>query len=176
MSGLSPDALCRFIQFELTRNWSSFDAIKNSMLLMARSTLNLYECAVSISNADSTLWIFKEQPIDQRILTNNKMAFSKATLLLNLIISDIGGGDRTRTRYLLLAKQPLSQLSYTPKTLALEEWWVWLVSNQRPPPYQDGALTNWATDPNRSLFTSGNCLPRVKRDCYPTTDKCERSN
>jgi len=26
--------------------------------------------------------------------------------------------------------------------LALEEWWVWLVSNQRPPPYQDGALTN----------------------------------
>ena len=27
-----------------------------------------------------------------------------------------GGGDRTRTRYLLLAKQPLSQLSYTPKT------------------------------------------------------------
>lgn len=27
----------------------------------------------------------------------------------------IGGGDRTRTRYLLLAKQPLSQLSYTPK-------------------------------------------------------------
>ena len=28
----------------------------------------------------------------------------------------IGGGDRTRTRYLLLAKQPLSQLSYTPKT------------------------------------------------------------
>src|SRR5688572_22250438 len=32
-----------------------FDAIKNSMLLMARSALNLYECAVSISNADSTL-------------------------------------------------------------------------------------------------------------------------
>ena len=27
----------------------------------------------------------------------------------------IGGGDRTRTRYLLLAKQPLSQLSYTPQ-------------------------------------------------------------
>ena len=28
----------------------------------------------------------------------------------------IGGGDRTRTRYLLLAKQPLSQLSYTPNS------------------------------------------------------------
>jgi len=21
-------------------------------------------------------------------------------------------------------------------------WWVWLDSNQRPPPYQDGALTD----------------------------------
>ena len=26
-------------------------------------------------------------------------------------------------------------------------WWVWLESNQRPPPYQDDALTDWATDP-----------------------------
>ena len=26
--------------------------------------------------------------------------------------------------------------------LLLTGWWVWLVSNQRPPPYQDGALTN----------------------------------
>ena len=33
----------------------------------------------------------------------------------------IGGGDRTRTRYLLLAKQPLSQLSYTPKT-GISNW------------------------------------------------------
>ena len=29
---------------------------------------------------------------------------------------EIGGGDRTRTCYLLLAKQPLYQVSYTPKT------------------------------------------------------------
>jgi len=28
----------------------------------ARSALNLYECAVSSDNANSTLWIFKEQP------------------------------------------------------------------------------------------------------------------
>ena len=36
--------------------------------------------------------------------------------LSNLAASPLnfGGGDRTRTRYLLLAKQPLSQLSYTP--------------------------------------------------------------
>src|SRR6266853_2009150 len=55
-----------------------------------------------------------------------------------------GGGERDRTDNLLLAKQALSQLSYTP-----ESWWVWLDSNQRPPPYQDGALTGRATDPRR---------------------------
>jgi hypothetical protein len=33
------------------------------LLLAARSALNLYECAVSASSADLTLWIFKEQPI-----------------------------------------------------------------------------------------------------------------
>ena len=71
------------------------------------------------------------------------MLTRKAALVLNLLVVEkIGGGDRTRTRYLLLAKQPLSQLSYSPKTLVLEDWWVGLDSNQRPPPYQDGALTN----------------------------------
>ena len=51
-----------------------------------------------------------------------------------------GGGERDRTDDLLLAKQALSQLSYTPLDKA--SWWVWLGSNQRPPPYQDGALTS----------------------------------
>jgi hypothetical protein len=50
----------------------------------------------------------------------------------------IGGGERDRTDDPLLAKQVLSQLSYTPSLC----WWVWLDSNQRPPPYQDGALTD----------------------------------
>jgi hypothetical protein len=49
-----------------------------------------------------------------------------------------GGGERDRTDDPLLAKQVLSQLSYTPDS----GWWVWLDSNQRPPPYQDGALTD----------------------------------
>ena len=73
MSGLSPDALCRYIQNSIWLEIEvSFDAIKNSMLLMARSALNLYECAVSASNADSTLWIFKEQPIiEMNQLTQN---------------------------------------------------------------------------------------------------------
>ena len=50
-----------------------------------------------------------------------------------------GGGERDRTDDILLAKQALSQLSYTPLLIS---WWVWLDSNQRPPPYQDGALTD----------------------------------
>ena len=50
-----------------------------------------------------------------------------------------GGANRDRTGDLLLAKQALSQLSYGPGELG---WWVWLELNQRPPPYQDGALTN----------------------------------
>ena len=54
----------------------------------------------------------------------------------------VGGGERDRTDDPLLAKQVLSQLSYTPLIACMGRWWVWLDSNQRPPPYQDGALTD----------------------------------
>ena len=50
----------------------------------------------------------------------------------------IGGGERDRTDDLLLAKQALSQLSYTPD----KQWWVWLDLNQRPHAYQACALTS----------------------------------
>ena len=59
-----------------------------------------------------------------------------------------GGGRRDRTDDPLLAKQVLSQLSYAPRhrlLLPLQGpacWWVWMDSNHRPPPYQDGALTD----------------------------------
>ena len=52
--------------------------------------------------------------------------------------SGTGGGERDRTDDLLLAKQALSQLSYTPD----KEWWVWLDLNQRPHAYQACALTS----------------------------------
>ncbi len=58
---------------------------------------------------------------------------------LSSVLLPDGGGERDRTDDLLLAKQALSQLSYTPDG---NRWWVWLDSNQRPPPYQDGALTD----------------------------------
>ena len=62
-----------------------------------------------------------------------------------------GGAGRDRTDDLRLAKPPLSQLSYSPffscpvssfPNKPKNFWWVWLDSNQRPPPYQDGALTS----------------------------------
>ena len=79
------------------------------------------------------------------LLKNNSLrlkARSKQTPVRLLLISldRGGGGERDRTDDLLLAKQALSQLSYTPLDKA--SWWVWLGSNQRPPPYQDGALTS----------------------------------
>ena len=69
-----------------------------------------------------------------------------------------GGADRDRTGDPLLAKQVLSQLSYSPsldcadtKSRRCEQrrgsaptakWWVWEELNFRPHPYQGCALTN----------------------------------
>ena len=53
-----------------------------------------------------------------------------------------GGAERDRTADPLLAKQVLSQLSYSPVASALDKWWVWEDLNFRPHPYQGCALTN----------------------------------
>ena len=60
-----------------------------------------------------------------------------------------GGGERNRTDDLLLAKQALSQLSYTPVRRRLRfkrpkrgKWWAREDLNLRPHAYQARALTN----------------------------------
>ena len=54
-----------------------------------------------------------------------------------------GGAERDRTVDPLLAKQVLSQLSYSPTCWNLRlRWWAWVDSNYRPHPYQGCALTN----------------------------------
>ena len=56
-----------------------------------------------------------------------------------------GGAEEDRTPDPLLAKQVLSQLSYSPILLSDRfeaEWWAWVDSNYRPHPYQGCALTN----------------------------------
>ena len=94
--------------------------------------------AGSAGNADSTLRIVKErQPIVDR---TRKRSLCR---LITCVSDGHGGGERDRTDDPLLAKQVLSQLSYTPRLFTNGGgWWVWLDSNQRPPPYQDGALTD----------------------------------
>ena len=57
--------------------------------------------------------------------------------------NEFGGADRDRTGDPLLAKQVLSQLSYSPTCGCLRlRWWAWVESNYRPHPYQGCALTN----------------------------------
>ena len=57
-----------------------------------------------------------------------------------------GGAERDRTVDPLLAKQVLSQLSYSPIAMSItmreKRWWAWVDSNYRPHPYQGCALTN----------------------------------
>ena len=72
-----------------------------------------------------------------------------------------GGGERNRTDDLLLAKQALSQLSYTPvgamvppetsgdKRITTDpgKWWAWVDLNYRPHAYQACALTRLSYRP-----------------------------
>ena len=51
---------------------------------------------------------------------------------------EFGGGERVRTDDLLLARQALSQLSYTPE----EIWWAREDLNLRPHDYQSCALAS----------------------------------
>ena len=71
--------------------------------------------AVSAGNADSTLWIVKErQPIMDRTRkrSNDRLRVRQVN----------GGGERDRTDDPLLAKQVLSQPSYTPDMFGGSGW------------------------------------------------------
>ena len=61
------------------------------------------------------------------------LKFFSGNLVIRIVFS---GGKRTRTAAILLAKQALYQLSYTPNN----EWAI-LDLNQGPHPYQGCALT-----------------------------------
>ena len=71
------------------------------------------------------------------------------------------GADRAWTCDPLDANQVLSQLSYSPIFAQYKcSMWVWVDSNYRPPPYQGGALTNWATNPMYKW--NENCVKNIK--------------
>ena len=63
-------------------------------------------------------------------------------------ITCVGGDKENRTPDPLLARQVLSQLSYTPILNYKENcWWAAVDSNHRPLAYQASALTSWASSP-----------------------------
>ncbi len=72
------------------------------------------------------------------ISTTLKRAALRQWLLDRCQLIATGGGKEVRTPDFQLAKLALYQLSYTPRLV----WWAYLDSNQRPPAYQAGALTN----------------------------------
>ena len=136
--------------FQLVSAWSriapqpvfsrlkSVDAI--NALLMARCSHATPKdaCSLSISNADSTLRIFKEQ---QPFLKGRPERLTTSAQVCSRGTTEewwrMTGSNR---------RPPACKAGALPAELipprADKAWWVWLVSNQRPPPYQDGALTN----------------------------------
>jgi hypothetical protein len=88
-------------------------------------------------------------------LNSGSLAFPpKPWTPLFILPRRFGGGERDRTDDPLLAKQVLSQLSYTPSSQSIKDrmssafvllpriWWVWMDLNHRPHAYQACALTN----------------------------------
>ena len=67
-----------------------------------------------------------------------------------MLQSNLGGDNRNRTDDPLLARQVLSQLSYTPM---FKRWWAQVDSNHRPHDYQSCALASWAMGPFRYLLS-----------------------
>jgi hypothetical protein len=80
--------------------------------------------------------------------TNSLLLPIHAERALHKRTTRFGGGERNRTVDLLLAKQALSQLSYTPAAQAASlarrqiSWWAREDLNLRPHAYQARALTN----------------------------------
>ena len=82
-----------------------------------------------------------------RFFSDNNAKPLLQIFLRNLVIRIVfSGGKRTRTADILLAKQALYQLSYTPNN----EWAI-LDLNQGPHPYQGCALTTWANGPGETF-------------------------
>ncbi len=73
--------------------------------------------------------------LKNRRLDSFRLNRSQIFLLFGKVV--FSGGKRTRTADILLAKQALYQLSYTPNI----EIWAILDLNQGPHPYQGCALT-----------------------------------
>ena len=59
------------------------------------------------------------------------------------VVECIGGGDRTRTCYLLLAKQPLYQVSYTPNNLPVSFLQILCLRKKSPGSIESNGGSGW---------------------------------
>jgi hypothetical protein len=87
----------------------------------------------------------QSQSCDRLVRPASRSASPKQRMaaILKQQMRKFGGAERDRTVDPLLAKQVLSQLSYSPMSGQLRpRWWAWVDSNYRPHPYQGCALTN----------------------------------
>ena len=59
---------------------------------------------------------------------------------LRPLVCENQAGQGGALRRILLGMQAMRQRRHAP--VIADQWWVWVGSNHRPPPYQDGALTS----------------------------------
>ena len=138
------------ILLKLSFHKIEYSLTQSKMLLMARCALNLYECALSISNADFRLYEFLKNSLCQFIspgLVSTTVAQEQSCFeeQSNFAITQYWWRMTGSNRRPPACKAGALPAELIPQSLwqwMSEGWWVWLVSNQRPPPYQDGALTN----------------------------------
>ena len=105
------------------------------------------ELSINSTNALLTQ-IFKEQPLKGK----DKNASACLSLPSRWMVEDDGIEPTTPCLQSRCspswANPPALYLIARP---VAKDWWVWKDLNLRPPPYQDGALTTWATDPRHLL-------------------------
>ncbi len=108
--------------------------------------------------------------------STTKRPFRLYRLKAALVLNFSGGGDRTRTRYLLLAKQPLYQVSYTP--LNYDKRRIALLQNSCVHKYTANfapstacfsKLTHYPTDKPHIALLQNPCVPTYTANFAPST-------
>ena len=121
--------------------------LKNSRPL-AGSTSVAGQC--QLTSQDISAQASRNPQAPQRCILNFSPPPAFALLSHTPIVTDsaraskrVGGGERDRTDDPPACKAGALPAELHPhKRSQREAWWVWMDSNHRPPPYQDGALTN----------------------------------
>jgi hypothetical protein len=121
------------------KSWLSLVVIFTQSIQLSKIVRDRY-CDAVHSGVNSSSWLkVQDSAVVAEVLNIEQVS-------LNVTLREFGGADRDRTDDILLAKQALSQLSYSPNMVQFymnrRKWWAWIDSNYRPHPYQGCALAN----------------------------------